>query len=203
MQLAPVVDGADSFSRSVGLAVIAMATKRGTGEGNVYKRSDGRWVGRLSLGFDQDGKRLRKVVYGLTQKEVNGKLDNLKQQRKHGAKSIVGKDTLAGYLQRWLDDDVAINLEDNTFDEYERCCRLYINPFIGHIKLKDLTSEHLIGWQAKLSRKKFSANMRVTWNQDADERTVPCRGIAVDTIRSMCCIEQTESDPERDDSART
>jgi len=88
------------------------AKKRGTGEGNVYKRSDGRWVGRLSLGFDQNGKRLRKVVYGLTQKEVNDKLDNLKQQRKHGAKSIVGRDTLAGYLQRWLDDDVAINLED-------------------------------------------------------------------------------------------
>lgn len=137
-----------------------MSKKRGTGEGNVYKRSDGRWVGRLSLGFDENGKRLRKVVYGLTQKEVNGKLDNLKQQRKHGAKSIVGKDTLAGYLQRWLEDDVAVNLEDNTYDEYERVCRLYINPFVGHIKLKDLTSETLIGWQAKLSRKNFSANMR-------------------------------------------
>jgi len=40
---------------------------------------------------------------------------------------------------------------------------LYINPFVGHIKLAKLTSEDLIGWQATLSRKKFSANIFVEW----------------------------------------
>ncbi|MFO1002250.1 MAG: tyrosine-type recombinase/integrase [Planctomycetaceae bacterium] len=135
--------------------------KRGTGEGTVFKRVDGRWVGSVSLGFDQNGKRIRKVVYGKTQKEVNDKLDNLKQQRKHGAKSIVGKDTVEGYLQRWLDDDVAINRDEKTFQEYEGTVRLYITPFIGSIKLTKLTGEDLVGWQGKLARKKFTANMRL------------------------------------------
>ena len=135
--------------------------KRGTGEGTVFKRADGRWVGSVSLGFDQHGKRIRKVVYGKTQKEVNDKLDDLKQQRKHGAKSIVGKDTVEGYLQRWLDDDVAINRDEKTFQEYEGTVRLYITPFIGSIKLTKLTGEDLVGWQGKLARKKFTANMRL------------------------------------------
>jgi hypothetical protein len=38
------------------------AKKRGTGEGTVFQRGDGRWVGSLSLGFDQSGKRIRKIV---------------------------------------------------------------------------------------------------------------------------------------------
>lgn len=135
--------------------------KRGTGEGTVFKRADGRWVGSVSLGFDQHGKRIRKVVYGKTQKEVNDKLDDLKQQRKHGTKSIVGKDTVEGYLQRWLDDDVAINRDEKTFQEYEGTVRLYITPFIGSIKLTKLTGEDLVGWQGKLARKKFTANMRL------------------------------------------
>ena len=65
--------------------------KRGNGEGTVFQRSDGRWVGRISLGFDQGGKRIQKTIYGLTQAEVNDKLDNLKQQRKNNAKSKIGR----------------------------------------------------------------------------------------------------------------
>ena len=134
--------------------------KRGTGEGSVFKRPDGRWVGSVSLGFDQTGKRIRKVVYGKTQKEVNEKLDNLKQQRKHGAKSILGTDTVAAYLQRWLDDDVEVNSEEKTYQKYEGAVRLYITPFIGHIKLTKLDGEQLVAWQATLKRKKFTTNMR-------------------------------------------
>lgn len=145
----------------VNLAGANTMGKRGTGEGTVFKRADGRWVGSVSLGFDQHGKRIRKVVYGKTQKEVNDKLDDLKQQRKQGAKSIVGKDTLAAYLTRWLDDDVAINRDEKTLQEYEGTVRLYITPFIGSIKLTKLTGEDLVGWQGKLARKKFTANMRL------------------------------------------
>ena len=80
-------------------------------------------MGSVSLGFDVNGKRIRKVVYGKTQKEVNEKLDNLKQQRKHGAQSIVGTDTVTAYLQRWLDNDVEVNSEDKTYQEYEGAVR--------------------------------------------------------------------------------
>ena len=41
--------------------------RRGRGEASIFQReSDGRWVASLSLGFDADGKRKRKTVYGST-----------------------------------------------------------------------------------------------------------------------------------------
>lgn len=137
-----------------------MGKKRGTGEGTVFCRKDGIWVGRLSLGFDQSGKRQQRTVYGKTQREVNEKLDDLKQQRKHGAKAVVGKDTVDAYLQRWLEGEVALNKSGKTHQEYEGAVRLYITPFIGKYKLTRLDGDILSSWQGTLARKNFSNNMR-------------------------------------------
>ena len=47
-----------------------MATRRrGKGEGSIYRRRDGLWVGSADLG-PQGGRRRRDAVYGKTQKEV-------------------------------------------------------------------------------------------------------------------------------------
>jgi len=48
--------------------------RRANGEGGVYKRKDGRWEGRVSLG---DGSR--KSLFGKTQREI---LDKLRALRK-------------------------------------------------------------------------------------------------------------------------
>lgn len=89
-------------------------SKRGSGEGTVFKRADGRWVGRISLGKDASGNRQRKTVYGKTQQEALQKVDNLRQQAKLNTKAIITPDSLAGYLQRWLDNDVAVNRAETT-----------------------------------------------------------------------------------------
>lgn len=49
-----------------------MAKKRANGEGNVRKRSDGRWEGRYTSGYNADtGKRIiRKLVSGLRKGEL-------------------------------------------------------------------------------------------------------------------------------------
>ena len=39
-------------------------TRRANNEGSICKRKDGRWVGYVSVGFDEDGKPKRKYVYG-------------------------------------------------------------------------------------------------------------------------------------------
>ena len=66
-----------------------MARKRADGEGTITQRSDGRWMGRLSVSRDVDGKAHRLTVYGTTQAEVVEKLKNLRQQRDMNAKSVV------------------------------------------------------------------------------------------------------------------
>ena len=45
-----------------------MAKKRANGEGNIRKRSDGRWEGRYTAGYNAEtGKRIIKNVLGKTQ----------------------------------------------------------------------------------------------------------------------------------------
>jgi len=56
---------------------------------------------------------------------------------------------------------VILNLEAKTHQEYEQAVRLYINPFIGTIKLTRLDGEKLGAWQGTLARKEFTANMRL------------------------------------------
>lgn len=51
-----------------------MAKKRSNGEGSIRKRSDGRWVGRYTVGYDENSKVKMKNVLGKTQAEVKEKL---------------------------------------------------------------------------------------------------------------------------------
>ena len=47
------------------------STKNAKGGGTIRKRSDGRWEGRYSVGFDtQTGKQIQRSIYGASQKEV-------------------------------------------------------------------------------------------------------------------------------------
>jgi len=57
--------------------------RRGKGEGSIYQRKDGRWVGSVNLGYDA-GKRRRKTVYGATRGEVQEKLKTLLRDQQQG-----------------------------------------------------------------------------------------------------------------------
>ncbi len=138
-----------------------MAKKRANGEGSIYKRkSDNRWTSSISIGFcERTGKRRKKAVYAKTQAEVAQKLDELKQQKKRSLKSVIGKDTVDGYLQRWL-EDIRVNRSASTHNEYEVVVRLHIIPFIGTKKLTRLNGEDLCAWQNKLVKLGLSADVR-------------------------------------------
>ena len=52
-----------------------MAKRRANGEGNIRKRSDGRWEGRYTAGRDPNtGKAIYKNVLAKTQKDCKEKL---------------------------------------------------------------------------------------------------------------------------------
>ena len=52
-----------------------MAKKCANGEGNIRNRSDGRWEGQYTVGYDsKTGKRINKNVLYRTQAEVKEKL---------------------------------------------------------------------------------------------------------------------------------
>lgn len=136
-------------------------SKRGDGEGTIFKRKDGRWVGRVSLGYDSHGKRLTKTVYAHQRNEVAAKLAEVLRQFKQSGKAIVNKDSLGAYLESWLSDDVKLNRTPKTYEEYEAASRLYIKPFIGDVKLVKLNGGDLQKWQGSMSRAGHTDNTRL------------------------------------------
>jgi hypothetical protein len=48
-----------------------MAKRRGSGEGSIFRRKDGRWCGQFWLGYKQNGSPNRKMVYGKTRSEIS------------------------------------------------------------------------------------------------------------------------------------
>ncbi len=135
--------------------------RRGHGEGSIYQRKDGRWVGELSLGY-KDGERERKQIYGKSQKEVRDKLLSARNDQKAGIAPTDERQTVAQFFGRWLDDSVKGSVRPRTYETYEEKVRLHILPEIGRVRLAHLTPQHIAHLytvaleEKKLSRKTVS-----------------------------------------------
>ncbi|WP_341420334.1 hypothetical protein [Anaerotruncus colihominis] len=57
-----------------------MAGKRKRGEGTVRLRKDGRWEGRVVVGYDEAGNPKTKNMLAKTKKECVAKLEQLKER---------------------------------------------------------------------------------------------------------------------------
>ena len=121
-----------------------MAKRRANGEGNIRKRSDGRWEGRCTVGSDpKTGKRIVKNVLGKTQAEVKEKLRKLLEE--HREMDIVRSDeyTVAEWVKTWFELYSKPNLRPSTVEYYRRFIECHIIPNLGHIKLNKLTTRDI------------------------------------------------------------
>ncbi len=129
-----------------------MATKRrGHNEGSIYQRSDGRFVGAVSLGM-VDGKRRRKVVYGSTREEVRQQLVKIHNDLRRGLPVQTAGTTVASFLEEWL-SSVAPKFAPKTLKNYTMVVHLHLIPALGTHKLEKLTQRHV---QAMLDAKSAS-----------------------------------------------
>ena len=118
--------------------------KRGDGEGTIYQRADGLWIGEVMIGRRLDGKPDRRKVSAKTRTEVQRKLDDL---RRRAANGLIGeaakeRETVAGYLARWL-EATKPTIRLRTWEHYERLVRLHIAPTLGPMKLSAVRPDDL------------------------------------------------------------
>jgi integrase len=125
--------------------------RRGRGEGSVFEREDGQWVGSISLGYDEAGKRLWKTVYGSTKKEVLEELDRLRNTARVGALPDTAGMTVGQLLERWLLSSKS-KTEATTYEERARLVKNHLRPRIGGVKLAKLTALHFEGLFADMER---------------------------------------------------
>jgi integrase len=116
--------------------------RRAPGEGLVRQRADGRWEARIDLGW-MNGKRVRRPYYARTQAEVLDKLAKARVSLKLGMPVAVNRQTVAEYLDRWLNDSAKLRIKPRTYDRFAELIRIHINPAIGRVRLEKLSSAHI------------------------------------------------------------
>ncbi len=117
--------------------------KRGNNEGSIYKRSNGTWRAQISL----EGKRLSYTADSRAEcnEWLRRTMDLVDQGMTFQSRNL----SLQEYLQNWF--QVKKNtIKAKTAYDYERNINKYLNPNLGNIKLKDLTTYQLTRFYAKL-----------------------------------------------------
>ncbi|MGJ6962781.1 tyrosine-type recombinase/integrase [Streptosporangium sp. G11] len=112
--------------------------RRSQGEGSVFKRNDGRWVGQIDLGWT-DGKRNRKTVYGATEKEALGKLAELREAQSKGQNLTAKPRKFAEWLDEWVEMKRRQGTRPLTLRGYRQLIRDHIGPALGRKQLDKLT----------------------------------------------------------------
>jgi integrase len=127
-----------------------MARKRAAGEGTLFRRKDGRWEGRVLVGY-VDGRPKYKGVIRSTQAEAKAAWEQLKRQQAGGVNIAVPRQTLAQFTARWLDDVAAQRVRPGTRSTYALHLAR-INRHVGHVQLAKLTAQQLQAALAQLVR---------------------------------------------------
>ncbi len=119
--------------------------RRGSGEGSIYRRQDGRWAASVVL---RGGRR--RTVYARTRQEAASQLVALVRERDQQLPAPTGRLSLARFLEVWLEEVVKPSARPATHASYRDNVRLHILPELGRIRLGQLTPQDV---QAFVNRK--------------------------------------------------
>jgi integrase len=112
--------------------------RRLNGDGSVYKRQDGYWVGAF-YARTTSGASKRVVVYGHSLDEARDKLGKAQNQARAGVPAPDQPWKLSEYLDYWLENFVKRTRRPATYALYEMNIRLYLKPGLGGRKLTSLS----------------------------------------------------------------
>ena len=130
-----------------------MAKRRKHGDGSVRLRKDGRWEGRIVIGYDEKGLPKTKNVLAKTKTECAAKLKALRESLEAPAPEVPKPSiSLGDWLDHWYQTYKKANLRPNTQMSYERRIYQHIIPALGTIPLDKLTTGDIQGFYTDLKK---------------------------------------------------
>jgi integrase len=132
---------------------MATGEKKANGDGSVYKQKDGLWAGALTLGWDEHGKQVRKVIRRKDRGKLVAEMRKLKAELAEHGDLISGSATLGDWLATWRDEIAPKEVRPKTMEGYRGVINNYIIPTIGKVKLEKLGPDNV---------RKLHATMRAT-----------------------------------------
>ena len=119
--------------------VVQLSARRSNNEGSIFQRkSDGKWVGSLTIGYDDKGRQKRKVVYGKNRTEVVMKLAEISGRIKSNSYDIVEKKTFGELMFDWLMVFKKSAVTPRSFEGIIINFRNHIEPMIGNMKVYEI-----------------------------------------------------------------
>ena len=142
--------GCDSLARK---GAETLAKKRKSGTGTVRQRSDGRWEGRVVIGYDDNGLPKTKNVLAKTKRECQEKLRQLTESMVGRNDRKVKPDMLFGdWLCYWYETHSKPTLRASTQNNYENVIHNHVLPEIGKIPLNKLSQNDLQQFYGRLKK---------------------------------------------------
>ena len=167
-----------------------MAKRRANGEGNIRKRSDGRWEGRYTAGRNPEtGKVIYKNVLGKTQAEVKTKLKAAIEESANIDMLKAEQYTTGQWMDVWFENCAKIKVRPSSHQTYRGYIDNHIKPNIGDIPLNKLSSLHL----QKLYKKLLTSG-RV---ERIESKGQP-KGLSAKTVRNINQVISSAMDFARD-----
>jgi len=131
--------------------------RRGNGEGSIYQRANGTWCATISIGYDPNGKRKRRTLFGRSKQDVQDKLGKVANDVAHQRDIEPQRIKLGEYLKRWLKDAAKPRVRETTFANYQRVVKNHIQPHLGGVPLAKLTAFQIHGLYSCLDQAGKSA----------------------------------------------
>ena len=128
-----------------------MGKRRKKGEGSVRQRKDGRWEGRVVIGYDEKGLPRTKNVLAKTKRECQEKLKQLRE-------TVIGPRTekvrpempFGEWLDFWYQNYVKPQIRPTTQANYEAKIYQHIIPELGKVPLNQLAQKDLQQFYARM-----------------------------------------------------
>ena len=148
-----------------------MSKRRKNGEGTLRQRKDGRWEGRIVIGYDDKNLPVTKNVTAKTKTECAEKLSQLKEQYIKPTEKITADITFGEWIDFWYRTYCKNTIRKATQEQHENCIYNHIIPAVGRIPLKTLKTADL---QQFYNREKHSGRKIRTeiYGKGLSDRTV-------------------------------
>lgn len=141
--------------------------KKANGEGTIsWDDKKKRWIGRLSVGRNNNGTIKRKYFSGKTKLEVIEQMQKYNLDLKNGLIPENDKINLQEWIKLWIFEYKKNESKPSTIEKYDGLYRNYVlNSQIGALKLKDIRTLHLQLYYKNLISEGKSANIIHTINK--------------------------------------
>lgn len=140
--------------------------RRPKGEGSIFQRPDGRWVGRLTYEDPATGLRKQTQVSASSKKAVSERLRALQDRVKTGAPPRDDKALFGAFAEQWVSTTLAVsNRRQSTKSLYASLTRSHlVGSHLGNLPMDRVTPTAVERWLTELRKRGLAeSTVRTTY----------------------------------------